>query len=91
MSDLSPHEHACAIMVKVREISAREGLCAKEWLTRDEFGSWEKRARELSQKTAERRVDLGLNDDDWTNQIALLIIHEATELLYQHALKGKKK
>lgn len=88
---VNPEEHGVAIMARVREEATAQKRCAKEWLVRDEFGSWEKRARELSRITSAKRVELGLSDLDWTQALAQRILYEATEALYERAKKAQGK
>lgn len=91
MSYFDRDAHVKAIMDLVRVTSKREKLSCKEWVTRDEYGSWEKRAKELSEKTHERRVELGFNDEAWTKAICNQILYEATQALFERAKKTAKR
>ncbi len=70
-------------------LASQRAKCAKQWLFRDEFGTWEKRAVELLERTAEQAQKLGLSVEQVNSEIALALELEATTALLAHAKKRK--
>ena len=42
----------------------------RDWLSWDEAGSWEKHARDMIEKSAERRAELAISDEAAASEIA---------------------
>lgn len=49
----------------------------KDWLTRDERGTWEKMAQDLLEKTADAAKSLGMTEDQVDDEISTAILLSA--------------
>lgn len=68
-------------------LASKEKTSASKWLFLDEFGTWEKLALELLEKSRERAVELKLTEDEVNEQIATKL----TVLALEAMIAGKKK
>lgn len=75
---------------QVVRAAAERSESAREWLTRDEWGSWEKQAQEMIDATAERRSSLGMEDAVALEELADRLAFRAVSALLEDAKKRRK-
>jgi len=63
----------------------------KSWLLADERGTWEKRARDLLEKSAEKARELGMSEDQVNEEAANYLGYLALTASLKHAEKHSKK
>lgn len=76
---------------QIVRLAAKHGGSVKEWLRRDEFGGWEKSARELLVSTAARAAELGLTADQVDSEIAGILKMLALKAMVNHLEKRRGK
>ena len=62
---------------------------SREWLRRDEFGTWEKNAEKLLEESAERAAQLGMTEEAVDKEIANVLA--LTSVRAQISAKNKSK
>lgn len=72
---------------RIVKLAASRTVCAREWLTRDERGTWEKAAIELWEKTAPARAEMKLSDERSESEIADHLALLALEAMLRDAKK----
>lgn len=73
---------------RIVELAAKKvsrGIMAKEWLRRDERGTWEKSAGKLLEESAAKAKELGLTEKQVDDEIAVVLAATAlkVQLKYQ--------
>ena len=75
----------------VVKLAASRTKCAREWLTRDELGSWERAAQDMIDRSVLRRAELGISDSAAASEMADRLLFLALAAMLEDAKKQKRR
>lgn len=75
---------------KIIQLAAKEAPSAREWLIRDEFGTWEREVNKLLDKVALKPEAADLSESKVNEEVAIVIAYLASSAMLARAKKKSR-